>query len=251
MPLVMPLVMSGNGDVARDAPIQLAPFKTINEIFTAIQHVLETTIHDTAKIHTALSEPLTFLYHPISPISTPTSLQTSAYFSNLQYNDLVTIRSPQSLSSPEIQQLLHAHLEFLLRHVVVNWLPAFTDSDIKSLFEPYFIPQRDAQLTSFGNSHVSLSVLISSLKSSQHTYLLQTILSLLEKLLKKCSVLEFAKAVASMGNECGQSNDTTAITKLEMKQKQNWSSYISLITSLPDRVANIMERNVTPFFWVE
>ncbi|KND04504.1 uncharacterized protein SPPG_00231 [Spizellomyces punctatus DAOM BR117] len=195
----------------------------------------------------ALAEPLALFFDAPEAVdfltngvgtSLTTVLAASKYFSN------IPIEAVDLYRDIFFRTCIAQHFEFLLRNVAVSWLPCFSEQEIKTLFESYFIPE--ALDSSEGTHHVpppsldllgTLRFLSDAAAWTEHTHVVKVAVDLLQKLLTACRVEEFY--VAEMTLQTGG---------MEAARIERWQQYVAIITFLPDKLANIFGVRPPEFF---
>lgn len=142
------------------------------------------------------------------------------------------------------------HIQFLLRHVIVDWSASLTVRQKRDLidtnFSPSFHEQHNDETLKLLKSRVAavgLDVLVNELAAAAsasteptgagiyHSLLITTILSLLRRLLSTYSVSEFYLAIF-MGPGDGADTD--------ISKRQAWKAFVNTLCSVPVRVGNVI-----------
>ncbi|RUS20462.1 hypothetical protein BC937DRAFT_95163 [Endogone sp. FLAS-F59071] len=142
------------------------------------------------------------------------------------------------------------HIQFLLRHVIVDWSTSLTVRQQRDLidtsFSPSFHEQHNDETLRLLKSRVAvvgLDVLVNELTAAAsasreptgagvyHSLLITTILGLLRKLLSTYSVSEFYLAIF-MGPGDGADAD--------ISKRQAWKAFVNTLCSVPVRVGNVL-----------
>ncbi|KAJ3051373.1 TEL2, telomere maintenance protein 2 [Rhizophlyctis rosea] len=197
---------------------------------------------DASIVRAALIEPLAFLAgnsFALSQVATQQSLEqallSSTFFSRVDPTALKTHEPPFTRKRYE------QHLEFLVRQCNAHWLVNLTSTERSQLFDPYFIPPTDppARPGNFATDpHLCLRVLVNAISQKEHSYVLDQVTSLLERLLRMHGVSSFYTAAFSTVNVFKTASTNAA-----------WEDYINIICVIPDKIANVFEKNAAPFFW--
>ncbi|KAG0010978.1 telomere binding protein [Entomortierella chlamydospora] len=212
----------------------------------------------------ALSEPLSFLglinaNNGLTTTSTATTTTTPLWAGPIE----PTFQKRQYF----IQHLLPNHLDFILDNITLDWFYALPSAQQTSLFDVYFIPclslrqqqqqqQRQRQATATTQFQwealmavVSVQTLVSRINArfhENHSFLNETILRLLRKVLESYSLMDFYQGCYSVGQASGTAaaissgGAKTTATAAEAVLISMWDSFLSKLFSIPTRVSNTL-----------
>ncbi|KAF9396406.1 telomere binding protein [Mortierella sp. AD011] len=162
-----------------------------------------------------------------------------------------------------IQHLLPNHLDFILDNITLDWFYALPSAQQTSLFDVYFIPclslRQQQQTTATAQFQwealmavVSVQTLVSRINArfhENHSFLNETILRLLRKVLESYSLMDFYQGCYSVGQAGGAAavmssgGTKTTATAAEAVLISAWDSFLSKLFSIPTRVSNTLGGN--------
>jgi len=184
----------------------------------------------------ALSEPLSFLGLVAEDPSVDIAPWTGA------------VESTPARRQYFVQRLLSGHLDFILDHITLDWLSALPSTLQTVLFDTYFAPSQSHQIAGgamnlgskpFNTSvaMVSLQTLVGRLNSrfhENHTFLNETILRLLQRILKSFTLGDYYRASSVLSNP--NSVQDHGFDKNDLVSF--WNLFISKLFSIPTGVSN-------------
>ncbi|KAG0053937.1 telomere binding protein [Gryganskiella cystojenkinii] len=159
------------------------------------------------------------------------------------------VESTQSRRQYFVQHLLSNHLDFILDHITIDWLSALPSSDQAALFDIYFVPTLTSNNQEKSTSPrspefhttiamVSLQTLVGRLNArfhENHTFLNQTILRLLQRLLKTFTLADYYHAMIS--NNKADSTRNPGSNKADVSYL--WDPFLAKLLSIPTNIANV------------
>ncbi|KAG0262534.1 telomere binding protein [Actinomortierella ambigua] len=152
-----------------------------------------------------------------------------------------------------IQYLLPHHINFILDHIVLDWLSALPTTVQTSCFEAYFVPpaSKDApgvpgesSTEIIGCVHLmAVQTLVERLTSrdfsSSHSFVNSTILRLLRINVSSISLLSRWRAVSTLYSRGGNhTNDGRHMASSQLMPY--WQDFVTRLYSIPVRVANVL-----------
>ncbi|KAJ3020382.1 TEL2, telomere maintenance protein 2 [Thoreauomyces humboldtii] len=193
-------------------------------------HAELSAARDSETVKLLLAEPLSyFLGSPNVGSYLPNpSWGASSRFAQLGPNTLVYGRLFK-------RHFLVSHYEFLLKHIAADWLTFFTNAERTHLFDEYFVPYRGPKANAPDVLLSSLSFLVGAVAWTTHTIVLQNVARLLQLLLTKYQVKDFQACAHEMASSV-------------VEGTSNWQEFVTLVCSLPDRMANSLRGKAPPFF---
>ncbi|GJJ69237.1 telomere length regulation protein [Entomortierella parvispora] len=183
-----------------------------------------------------LAEPLSFLGLVVEDPSSDIAPWTGA------------VESTPARRQYFVQRLLGSHLDFILDHITVDWLSALPSTLQTVLFDSYFVPSESHKIVETGMAlgskpfntsvaMVSLHTLVGRLNSrfhENHTFLNETILRLLQRILKSFTLGDFYRASSVSGHlDVVHGRD---LNKADVVSY--WNLFISKLLSIPTAVSN-------------
>jgi hypothetical protein len=173
-----------------------------------------------------LAEPLSFLGLVPAEASSDTPRWTG------------TVESTPARRQYFVQRLLSSHLDFIIDHITLDWLSALPSTLQTNLFDMSFVPSASgSELLNASVAMVSLQTLVGRLNSrfhENHTFLNDTVLRLLQRILKSFTLSDYYRASFTLSD---LPLDHVPIA-VKTDEVSSWKLFLSKLFSIPSAVLN-------------